>query len=247
MKKIIATTAILITTLPITTHALWYENNFVNFNPACGKFVFQLGGFYAHQGQKQTIGITDLVGDTFTVTHGDDGNGVAGVGYYLTGQEYDKVTMMYGIDAFYLPHAVVQGNIIQEGLFTNLSYRYFTTNYPVYVAAKAQFNNISYWYNITMDLGIGPNVIQTSHVKEKSLDGVTVPDYAFSGHTSTAFSAMAGIGFTLNNAYRDMPFECGYRFFYLGKGDFHKNSSQITSTLKTGNSYANALVCSLTI
>jgi len=226
----------------------WYSNSLYNFlNPNCAKIVLQLGGFSAHQGEDQDIGITGLIGDRFTVTQHNDQNVLVGLGYYVDGPGYGMVNMMYGLNAFYLPHTEVKGNIIQEGMFTNLGYRYSVNNYPIYVAAKGQIFNDSNWYNVTFDLGLGANVISTSDVNERSLDGVTLPDHAFTGNTSAAFSATVGVGVKFNNVYRNVPVECGYRFFYLGKGDFSKTTDQLTSTLKTGDSYANALVCSVTV
>ena len=69
----------------------------------------------------------------------------------------------------------------------------------------------------------------------------------YSGRTTAAFSAMAGVGIQMNNVFGHAPLECGYRFFYLGQGNFNKLSNQLINTLSTGNSYANALLCTLTI
>jgi opacity protein-like surface antigen len=101
-------------------------------------------------------------------------------------------------------------------------------------------------YNITMDVGIGPNIIQANNLTERSLDdGITQPDHIFSSQTSVAFSATAGVGIRFNNVSGHIPIEIGYRFFYLGQGNLNKVSSQATNTLKTGNSYANALVITI--
>ena len=93
-------------------------------------------------------------------------------------------------------------------------------------------------------LGLG----YTSDFHEKPLDGgITIPDHIFSGRTTTTFSAMAGVGIKLKEVFGQAPLECGYKFFYLGQGSFGKETEQVVNTLKTGNSYANAVMCSLTV
>ena len=189
-----------------------------------------------------------MIGDHFSVNNHNDASGLVGVGYYLDGQRTNRFNLSYGINAFYLAKTGVNGLVTQEQLFTNLSYHYTTTNYPIYFGTKALIKNKkSDRYNITLDAGIGPNIITTSSVNEASLDGITIPDKTYSGRTTAAFSAMAGVGIQMNNVFGHVPLECGYRFFYLGRGHFNKLSNQLINTLSTGNSYANALLCTLTI
>lgn len=116
----------------------------------------------------------------------------------------------------------------------------------MYAAAKAVIQTPSPHFAITVDAGIGPNFMLTTDVKENSLDGITLPGQMFTGRTTTTFSAMAGAGVKLNNAFGKMPLECGYRFFYLGQGNFNKTSNQVLNTLNTGKNYANALMCAIT-
>lgn len=218
------------------------------FNLKQGHPVFQVGGFVSNQGQTQNIGIQDLIGDIYTVTDHQDHNALVGFGYLLDGPETKILSMAYGINAFYLAQTSVKGNIIQEHLFTNLSYRYDVAHLPIYLTAKAAFNNISDKYAITLDAGIGPNFIKTKNVDESSLDGgITLPDNAFSGETTTVLSAMVGIGFKINNVFCHVPLELGYRFFYLGEGNFQRNTNQLLNTLKTGNNYAQALIISVAV
>lgn len=218
------------------------------FDPKCATIVFQLGGFDASQGNAQNIGITDLIGDRFTVLQGHDQNVLLGLGYYVDGIKQDQVQLQYGLNAFYLAHTTVQGNVIQEDIFNNLSYSYNLTNYPIYLATKALINTNSDKYTVTLDIGFGPNFIKTSHYRESSLDGgITLPDQIFSGQTSMAFSATAAIGIKFNNVLGHVPLEVGYRFFYLGQGYLQKNNNQLTNTLNTGNNYANALVISISV
>ena len=149
---------------------------------------------------------------------------------------------MYGLNLFYFPNTTVNGNITQERLFTNLAYKYTVTNLPVYAGIKALLNTGSTRYNITIDVGVGPNTIRTDSFSETSLDGgETLPDAeTFSGVTSVALSATAGIGIKFNNVFHQFPLEINYRFFYLGQSNLNTINNQITTTLHTGNSYANA-------
>ena len=213
-----------------------------------GHAVVQLGGYWSTQGKSQHINIESLIGDDFTVTSGQSSNGLVGVGYFIDGQEKDLFKMAYGINAFYLAKTGVSGNVIQEGLFSNLSYGYNVTHHPVYAVAKSTIKTKSPKYALTVDLGIGPNFMRTGGFHEQSLDGgVTIPDNAFSGHTTTTFSAMTGVGIKFNNIFGAAPLECGYKFFYLGQGNFSKNTNQLLNNLNTGSDYANALMCSITV
>lgn len=155
--------------------------------------------------------------------------------------------MAYGINAFYLAKTPVSGKVIQENLFTNLAYGYHVTHYPVFAMAKSIIKTSAENYAITLDAGVGPNFMTMGGFKETSLDGVTLPDLIFSSHTTTAFSATAALGVKLKNVFGRAPLECGYRFFYLGQGRFNQQSNQVLNTLKTGNNYANALMCAVTI
>lgn len=214
----------------------------------CGEAVLQLGWFGAKQGKSQHINIEDLIGDDFSVHKSWDQNVLVGVGYYLEGYELPEVRLQYGINAFYLASTQVSGDVTQEELFTNLSYRYSITNYPIYFAAKALVP-VCGDNALVIDLGIGPNVICTSGFKERSLDGgITIPDpHVFSGKNTVAFSATVGLGWRINNAFCNYPLEIDYRFFYLGEGRFKKGNSELLNTLHTGNSYANALFLTIAL
>jgi hypothetical protein len=213
------------------------------------QILLELGGFITSPGESQDINIAGLVGDHFSVNHTNASNVLLGVGLYVDGLQTQKYRLAYGINAFYLPHTTINGNITQEQLFTNLAYHYTLSNVPVYLDAKAYFKTAySDKFQITADIGIGPNFIRTSNVNERSLDGgVTIPDQAFSGNRTTAFSATFGLGIVFNNVFRSAPLECGYRFFYLGKSNFDKRSDQLLTRLTTGNNYANALTCAVSI
>lgn len=236
------------TLLSTSTH----PNNWATFvnklkNAHSNKSV-QLGGFIASRGKAQDIDINGLIGDHFSVNNHHGSSGLVGIGYCLDGQENNLVNFSYGINAFYLAKTGVSGLVTQEQLFTNLSYHYSITNYPIYLGTKVLIKNkTSDKYNFTLDAGVGPNIITTSSVNETSLDGITIPDKTYSGRTTATFSAMAGVGVQMNSVFGSAPLECGYRFFYLGQGSFNKLSNQLINAFDTGNNYANALLCTLTI
>ena len=212
-----------------------------------GHAIIQLGGYWSIQGQAQHINLQDLVGDEFTITNHKGSNGLVGWGYFVDGQEKERFNMVYGINAFYLAKTAVTGNVIQENLFTNLSYQYNVTHYPVYAVAKAIIKAKSAKHALTLDVGIGPNFMRTSGFNESPLDGITIPDNIFSSRTTTTFTATIGAGFRFNQVFGELPLECGYRLFYLGQGHFNKQTSQVVNTLNTGPNYANAVMCSITI
>ncbi|MFT4059982.1 MAG: hypothetical protein QM652_10590 [Legionella sp.] len=213
-----------------------------------GHVVIQSGGYWSHQGKAQHINIVSLIGDEFTVTRHDDSNGLVGWGYFIDGQDWHRVQLSYGVNAFYLPKTSVSGLVIQENLFTNLSYGYHVTHYPVYAAAKARTDLPIKHLSLTIDAGIGPNFMKTGGFTEHSLDdGITLPDHAFSGHTTTTFTVTTGVDLQLAEVFGAMPLECGYRFFYLGQGHFRRTTAQIMNNLHTGSAYANAVVCGVRI
>ncbi len=230
--------------LSITTQAFSFD--FKN-QLTHGHAVIQLGGYWGDEGKQQHISIENLIGDNFTVTNRQSGNVLAGLGYFVDGQDKDLFKMVYGVNAFYLAKTRISGDVVQENLFTNLSYGYNITHYPVYAVAKSIIKTKSPRYAVTVDLGVGPNFMHTSNFREHSLDGVTIPDNIFSGQTTTTFSVMTGLGIKINDVFGNAPLECGYKFFYLGQGGFSANNTQVLNTLNTGNDYANALMCSITL
>lgn len=213
-----------------------------------GHFTLQAGGYWSTQGKAQHIDIESLIGDEFTVTRHHDSNGLVGLGYFVDGHSLERIQLSYGVNFFYLPKTSVSGTVVQEDLFTNLSYGYGVTHYPLYAAVKAKTSLPISRLALTLDAGVGPNFMHTGGFVEHSLDGgITIPDNAFSGHTSTTFSATAGVGLQLAKVFGEMPMECGYRFFYLGQGRLSKNTDQIINNLHTGSAYANAVLCAVRI
>ncbi|QDQ39780.1 hypothetical protein E3226_004925 [Legionella geestiana] len=206
------------------------------------------GGFFGvSQGKSQQINIDGLVGNRYTVEDNGQMSGLAGVGLYFDAWSRERMHFSYGVNLFYLGETHVRGNIIQEGVFTNLSYRYSIENLPLYAAAKAIIDMDNPRYAVTMDAGVGPNFMRLSDYRETPLIASVTPDNAFGRANTTTFSAMAGVGLRMNNLIGALPVECGYRFFYLGKGNLHRVNEQYLDTLSTGNTYANALVCSVTV
>ncbi len=231
----------------LATALLNFASSSFSFDLKQGHAVVQLGGFISSPGKSQHIDIVDLIGDQFTVTNHQNSNALVGLGYFIDGPVQPAFNLAYGINAFYLGKTSVNGNIIQENLFTNLAYRYDISNLPIYAAAKATIPTKNSRVAATLDAGIGPNFITTRNYRDSPLDNITLPDNAFSEHTQTTFSATAGIGVKINRVFGEHPLECAYRFFYLGQGQLAKNNSQLLNTLNTGNTYANALLCSITV
>ena len=210
--------------------------------------MLQFGGYWGIAGDTQHINIQGLVGNTYTANNQTDSNGLVGVGYYLDGQTVRFMQLSYGLNWFYLARTNYSGTVTQENLFTNLSYRYDVTHYPLYAIAKSTMAITSQLpqYRLIVDVGIGPNFMKTGRYQETPINSNSVPNTPFSGKTTTTFSATVGIGIKRNNVFGRAPLECGYRFFYLGQGDFGSNSNQL-NTFTTGPVYANALLCSITI
>lgn len=209
-------------------------------------FAFELGGFFAYQGTNQNIGIQGLTGDQYTITDHETNNGLVGMGYFFKGLEKPRYNLDYGLEAFF-GRSSASGTIIQEHVFTNLAYTYNINNFPLYAAAKALFKTKQDRYGIVVNAGIGPNFMKVYAPIETSLGSNTVPDNAFVGGTSTAFSAMAGLGFRINHVFGSAPLECGYRFFYLGQGQLKPRTDQILNNLETGQDYAHAVTCGILI
>lgn len=220
-------------------------NRPANYLPKRSSLFVQIGDFNATQGTPQDIGIAGAIGDHFSVRSNNGRNILLGLGFYMDGLDRERFSLLYGVNAYYLGHTTVRGYVTEENMFTNLAYVYDIANYPIYAAAKLLLNTCSDDYVFAFDLGVGPNLIHTSNFSESSLDGgVTIPDNAYSGQTSVAFSATAGVGLRFTNAFGYVPLEIGYRFFYLGQGQLNKVNNQLSSSLDTGHNIANSIVLS---
>jgi hypothetical protein len=207
-----------------------------------GHLLLEGGGYYSTAGQSQQVNITGLIGDRFNVTNQHDTNTIFGVGYLVDGPRNARFGIDYGINAFYLAKTKVSGTITQELKFTNLAYNYYVSHLPVYLVAKGHANTNCNHLVVTVDAGVGPNFMNTSQYADSSLDGITLPDNAYTGNFSTTvLSAMAGIGLKFDGI-EQFPIELGYRFFYLGSGYFNPRTGEILNQLKTGNITAQAII-----
>ena len=230
-----------------TSQALPYDLKHELKKLAHGHGFFQLGGYWSIQGQSQQININGLIGDYFNVTDSNGSNGLVGVGYFIDGPNIKQIPIEYGINWFYLAKTSVNGTVLQENLYTNLAYSYNVTHYPLYFVAKSTFKTKLPNKAVTFDVGIGPNFMTTSNFQESSLGANTIPDAIFSGKTTTTFSATAGLGIKFNQFFGQAPLECGYRFFYLGQGNFNPLTDQTQNNLNTGSDFGNAVMCSITV
>lgn len=214
-----------------------------------GHFLAQLGGYSAIQGRNQDIYVREnLVGNYYSVTTHNQGSGVVGLGYLLDGPLVrDRFPLSYGVNAFFLGQTSVSGYIVEEHLFTTLSYHYKIQSIPLYAMAKTVVNSTNDHYKFVFDAGVGPNFMSASRYSEVALTEYTIPDNAFVSRNNIIFSATAGVSLRFNNAEGKLPLECGYRFFYLGKGRFTVENDQALNALKTGTNYANAFICSVII
>ncbi len=225
--------------LPVASHA---------FSLKHGMVPVQFGFFGASQGVAQDINIQGLIGNQYSSNNHQGTSGLFGTGYFVDTLERDRFQLAAGINGYYFGKTGVSGTIAQEHLFTNLNYHYTIQNTPVYLAAKARVKNSNDKYNIIVDAGIGPNFMRTANYTETPLTSYSLPDNnAFPDKTSTTLSVMAGAGLRMNNVFGKLPLECGYRFFYFGQGQFNTGNNQILNALKTGNTYANAVVCSVNV
>ena len=208
----------------------------------------QLGGYWGIAGDDQLIPINGAIGDTYEPSKKVNANVLVGLGVYTKPQDQGIYDLSYGFNMFYLGKTTYQGTITQERLFTNLGYEYDITHFPLYFLAKGSKPLKQDKYTFTGDVGIGPNIMFLSRVKENSLDdGITIPGNNFSGSTNVAFSATLGLGIKINNIYKSIPVECGYRFFYLGQGDFKRTTNQLLEDLNTGQTFGNAIMCGISI
>lgn len=222
----------------------------------CGQALFQTGAYWSHQGQAQHVNIESLIGDDFSVTRHGNVNSFFGFGYLFDGPQYRGLQLNYGVHAFYLPKTSVFGYVLQEELFTNLSYGYYVTHFPVYAALEAttDLSRMPMPFlsklpgKLTVDVGIGPNFMKTAGFIEHSIDGgITIPDDAFGNRSTTTFTVTAGASVIVPNVFGAMSLECGYRFFYLGDSHLRRVNDQILNALKTGDIYANAVVVGVRI
>jgi len=211
------------------------------------KVIFQVGAFNSSQGRTQDVRVNNVY-DIYTITNHNSQNVLLGLGYYIDGFNKPRYSLWYGLNAFYLAPSTVKGDVIQEGLYPNLSYRYTVTQFPIYLDMKGIIHTNSPKYDVTLDLGVGPSIVRTSDVEEYALNPSSVPDKIFKGSTRILPSASAGVGFKVNNVFaNEASVECGYRFFYTAQTKFNNyfDSTPTSGPLHTGNNFVNAVMCSV--
>ncbi len=215
--------------------------------------TMQLGGYWRTPGHQQHINIESLIGDNFVPSSAvskQDSNGLVGVGYFIDAQNTGPHKISYGLNWFYLAPTTIAGVVYQENLFDNLTFSYKTTHFPLYAVAKSTSLIPGLQQEMTFNLGIGPNFMRANHFNEQAIpngDALSIPEQIFSDHTSTTFSATAGLGIKFNNVLGKTPLECGYQFFYLGQGNLKIANDQVLNSLHTGSLFANALICAIAI
>jgi len=211
-----------------------------------GYFVLEVGPYWTSEGETQNVYIEGLAGDEFTADSNNQVGGLFGFGYLFHALKHEHYGIDAGVNAFYLTKTQVQGDVIQEFMFTNLSYEYSVAHIPVYAAAKGYFktHKTLAW---TVDLGLGVNFLQTSGYKDKPLTSFSLSDDAYLDSTDTTanFSAMAGVG--VKKILKHVSLELGYRFFYLGEGSLEPRTDAILDDLSTGPVYVNALMLTVGI
>ena len=209
------------------------------------QFGLLAGVYLGTQGTGQHVAIDGLVGDYYSVTNPTVNGGIVGLSYYINSLALDnsEYELQYSISSFFLSSTNVGGYVTQENIVTNLKYQYNLSNIAGYLGVKLRKLNEDSRFNGAFDLGLGFNRIEASKFYETSLTSYTLPDYFFTFAHSYEFSVMTGLGLRLENAFGKNPWECGYRFFYLGQGQLDPINTLISKGLKTGHNYANVFAC----
>lgn len=253
MKLKLTVAALLLSNCLTTSAAVsWQDLNKLT----SGYPILELGAIKSSQGKSQSIRISNLIGDRYSVKNRNDNNLILGLGYF---KDYPKelkiinqaLNLSYGLNTFYLFPTEVKGKISQEHMFINMDYRYKSSHLPIYLAGKIRTNPL--FYNNTLqavfNFGIGPSIIHLSSYKETPLNNVTIPNNLFDSNHDVVFSLTAGVGVRaaklLNDGVKSLPIECGYRIFFFTGSELKKNNSQVLDRLKSGNSLVNSLTCSV--
>jgi hypothetical protein len=194
-----------------------------------------------HLGQSQHVNIVDLIGNDYTVNQSRQSNVMVGLSYYRPYvSAFSDLHFLYGLNLAFFNTNQIQGDIVQENLFSNLSYSYNAIHLPIYASLKTQVKS---W---VLEAGIGPNIMFLYNYHENAIQPSSIPTRTFLSNTAVTFSANAGLAYQFPTSFLRHPIELGYRFFYLGKGQFSPSSNQVLSALKTSNIYVNTLVFSIT-
>lgn len=208
-------------------------------------WLLHIGGFISSQGTRQHINLNGLVGNEYFPTQKHSGNVIVGTGFLLPGMSNDTVALEYGVQLYYLPKITSAGSIYVENVLPNLTYKYGMSFLPLYANAKL---NIATQYDktkATLDFGIGPDFMMLTGYRERALTTATIPNSFYSKQSQTQLTAMFGVGVKSDQFPGGGALEVGYRFFYLGTGDFAPNNSQVLTRFNTGPIYANSVILTI--
>ncbi len=210
-------------------------------------WLLHIGGFISSQGIRQHINLSGLVGNEYYPTQKHSGNVIVGTGFLLPGISNDTVGIEYGVQLYYLPKVTSAGSISIENVLPNLTYKYGVAFLPLYANAKL---NIATKYDktkVTMDFGIGPDFMTMTGYSERPLTTATIPNNFYSRQSQTQLSALFGVGIRSAQIPGGGALEVGYRLFYLGRGNFSPNNSQVLTNFDTGPIYANAVTLTMRV
>lgn len=218
-----------------------------NYKSRRRKLGVFLGGTRGTVGEAQHVDIEGLIGDYFSIDNGKINGGVIGVTHYTESKELDndRFSLDYTFSIFYFPQKTVSGFVTQENLVTNLDYEYTLVDIGSYVGIRVMTHRDASRFNYAFNLGFGMVQIITAGFVERSLTPYSLPDFIFESKTTTSFSANTGVAARLNDVFGGNTLECGYRFFYLGKGSLATRNTRVANGLSTGQNYTNAFLCSL--
>ena len=218
-----------------------------NYKSRRRKLGVFLGGTRGTVGEAQHVDIEGVIGDYFSIEDGKINGGIIGFTHYLESKEFDSdhFSLDYTLSVFYFPEKRVSGFVTQENLVTNLDYEYTLANVGSYVGIRVMNNRDASRFNYAFNLEFGMVQIITDGFVERSLTPYSVPDFIFKGKTTSSFSANTGVAARLNDVFGGNTLECGYRFFYLGKGSLATRNDRVANGLSTGQNYTNAFLCSL--
>jgi len=139
--------------------------------------------------------IQDLTEDYFSLTNGSNSNGQIGLSNLFEGLKNNKFKLSYSIDNIYLKKIItISDDITKKRLFTNLSSSYNLAQPPIYAVGKLPLNLRLNRYQLMLNTGDGPNIIDEEYYHDRSLNGFTLPDNAYSCKGTPTLSAIFGVG-----------------------------------------------------
>lgn len=209
--------------------------------------IVQFGSLMSFPSKSNELSGPYLPANQYNLNKQTSNGGLLGLGYFIDAQDKDRYFLSYGINGFYLGKTPVNSKSSDNTKYTSSNNLYDIQHIPIYLAAKAHVKDNTEFFNITFDAGVGPNFMRTTDVGDPMRTSYSATDNPYASHTNVALAATAGVGLRLNRIFGKSPLECGYRFYYLGQGQLPMANDQLINTIKTGNNYANALMCSATV